>query len=145
MTATLQRPRPIPDSLSRPFWEAANRRELHIQRCEACANWQHPPAARCYRCGTDTLAFRPVSGRARLVSWTKVCQPLAPGFTAPVPYINLLVELDEQADLLVLCDTATRPVEEDALRVGTRMRVWFEEIAPDVLLPQFTPDTQGTP
>ena len=67
-------------------------------------------------------------------------QPLAPGFADAVPYLNLLVELDEQAGLLMLCDTVSRPIHEDSLRVGTRMQVWFEEIAPGVILPQFAPE-----
>ncbi|MGD9945479.1 MAG: Zn-ribbon domain-containing OB-fold protein [Burkholderiaceae bacterium] len=141
-TASPKRPRPEPDAVTQPFWEAVNRRELRIQRCEACEGWQHPPAARCHGCGATTLSFQPVSGRARLVSWTKACQPLAPGFSASVPYINLLVELDEQAGLMMLSDSASCPLDEEALHVGARMRLYFEEIAAGLLLPQFTLDAE---
>lgn len=135
-----QRPLPAPDALTRTFWESASRQELAVQRCEACRTYQHPPAARCHHCGSLEAGFTRVSGRARLHSWTVVRQPLAPGFANAVPYLNLLVELDEQAGLLMLCDTVSRPIHEDSLRVGERMRVWFEEIAPSVMLPQFAPE-----
>ena len=35
----LEVPGPIPTALSEPFWAAARRNELALQRCEACAQW----------------------------------------------------------------------------------------------------------
>ena len=138
--AELKRPHPADDVLSRPFWEAARRGELVVQRCSACRIWQHPPASTCHRCNSGAqLSFQPVSGAARLFSWTVVHQSLIAGFEEAVPYVNLLVELDEQPGLLMLSDTASLGMPDWPLNTGARMRVWFEHGEPDVVLPQFRP------
>lgn len=132
-----QRPRPAADGLTRPFWEAARRGQLVVQRCESCATWQHPPSTGCHRCGGGLLAFQAVSGAARLFSWSILHQGLAPGFDACVPYLNLLVELVEQPGLLMLSDQRFDPAVDAALKIGAPMQVWFEAVDADFTLPQF--------
>jgi len=39
------RPIPVPNEWTKPFWEAAKRRVLALQRCQACKHFQHPPYA----------------------------------------------------------------------------------------------------
>ena len=59
------KPVPVPDEVTGPFWEAANRGVLAIQHCESCDYYVHPPEALCPRCQAQDLRFREVSGRAR--------------------------------------------------------------------------------
>ena len=137
--ASPQRARPAADELTGPFWAAARRRELVVQRCGDCGAWQHPPGTRCYRCGdTAHLAFERVSGDARIVSWTRVLQGLVGGFEAAVPYVNVVVELVEQPGLYMVTDLpGDDPGLAGGLKVGAPMRVDFEDVAPEVTLPQF--------
>jgi Rubredoxin-like zinc ribbon domain (DUF35_N) len=55
------RPIPVPNEWTKPFWDAAKRGELSLQRCQACKHFQHPPYATCVRCMAIDLAFEPVS------------------------------------------------------------------------------------
>ena len=34
---------PIPDALSKPFWDAVNEQRLVLQHCAACSKLQYPP------------------------------------------------------------------------------------------------------
>lgn len=78
-----------------------------------------------------------MSGAARLFSWTIVHQGLAAGFEDRVPYLIVVVELVEQAGLLMLSDLGFDQSVSAELRLGAPMQVWFDEIAPDFTLPQF--------
>ena len=54
-----------------------------------------------------------------------------------MPYLILVVELVEQAGLLMLTDMAFEESVAAELKVGAPMQVWFDAIAPDFTLPQF--------
>ena len=58
---------PIPDELSKPFWDACNEDRLVMQTCTACDRMQYPPDQTCYQCGSkDNLEWRQVSGRGKV-------------------------------------------------------------------------------
>ena len=137
--ASPRRPRPAADPLTKPFWDSAHRHVLAVQRCGACAVYQHPPQLRCHHCGsTSRLGYEPVSGSARVVSWTRVCQGLVAGFEDVGPYVNVVVELVEQPGLFMVTDhPGADPAFFDRLRTGAPMQVRFEEVEPGLTLPQF--------
>src|SRR5439155_262362 len=64
------RPIPVPNELSRPFWDAARQKVLALQRCQACKHFQHPPYATCVRCMGIDLKFEPVSGKGAIYAYT---------------------------------------------------------------------------
>lgn len=136
MTApATERPLPLPDSLSRLFWEAARDHRLSIQSCDRCGRLAYPPEAACRACGGADLHFRPVSGRATLHGWTILHDPPAPGFRDRLPIILAVVELDEQEGLLFstnLIDTAP-----EKLRLGLPLEACFEDAGPDCALVHF--------
>ena len=94
-----QQPKPLPavDDLTRPFWEAAARHQLVVQRCQDCKYFNHPPLLVCDSCQSQRLTFVPVSGRGRIYTFTVMHQPTIAGFEQDIPYLNLLIELEEQS------------------------------------------------
>src|SRR5215208_1507811 len=44
---------PVPDELSKPFWDAVNARRLVLQHCGACEKLQYPPQKTCQVCASD--------------------------------------------------------------------------------------------
>lgn len=129
------RPLPLPDDTSAPFWAAAREGRLDIQRCRVCRRWNHAPALLCPGCGSRDLGFEPVSGRGRLFSWTVIKEAPAPGFRDRVPLIVGLVELEEQAHLLLAANISG--AAESDLRLGQAVEAWFEPLGEDCTLPQF--------
>jgi uncharacterized protein len=117
------------------FWTGGAKGELLIQRCRACGRWNHPPLPRCRACLSAEIAPEPVSGRARVVTYTINRHAWFPG--QQVPYVLAIVELEEQPNLRV----ATRLVglEPEAAKIGLAVRVRFEQVE-DVWLPLFEPD-----
>lgn len=118
-----------------PFWEAARRHQLVVQRCASCGAYRFPARDLCSRCLSREATWVPVSGRGTVFSFTVMHQAVHPGFAAEVPYAVVSVELEEGARLLsnvVGCPAS-------ALQVGMPVEVVFEELTPEVTLPKFRP------
>jgi hypothetical protein len=110
----------VRDDASAPFFDAAGREELYIQRCGDCGHFQSPDARICGRCEGMALGWVRASGNASLVAWAVVHRPPHPAFADLVPYVVGIVELDEGPWLHArLLDPAER------LRPGVAMRVLF--------------------
>ena len=129
-------PIPVPTPESRPYWEAARRHELQLQRCRSCAHWIFYPRAACPQCLSGDLEWRPVSGRGTLHTFT-VAYRGQKGFPLGSPYVIAIVELEEGPRLM----TNLVGVEPDParLRIGMPVEVVFEDVSAEIALPRFQP------
>ena len=137
MTNRQGRPLPVADDLSQPFWEAAKQQRLVVQRCRECGYFNHPPRPACDACQSQQLQFEPVSGQGTIYSFTVMHQPNIAGFEDQIPYINILVELEEQPLLFMVSNLPASDL--DKIKIGGQVEVYFEEVDPDTTLPQFRP------
>jgi len=129
-------PLPVPTPETRPFWDAARRHELCVQRCTACGRHLFYPRVACPHCFGGELEWRRVSGRGRLHTFTVVHRGQR-GFPLAAPYVIAIVELAEGVRLMTnLIDVAPDPA---VLRIGMPVEVVFEDVTPDVALPRFRP------
>jgi uncharacterized OB-fold protein len=135
MPTRSERPRPVVDDLSRPFWEAAQRHQLVVQHCQDCGSFNHPPRPACDACQSQHLQFESVSGRGTIYSFSVMHQPNIAGFEDQIPYLNILVELEEQPLLFMVSNLPI--AEREKVRIGARVEVYFDEIDTDLTLPQF--------
>ena len=130
--------RPIPpaSALTQPYWDAARRGQMAVQRCERCGNRPFPPRANCPGCGAQSLSWSPVSGRASVYSYTVAHRAPHPAFAAQLPLVVAIVELEEGPRMftnIVGCDPAD-------VEVGMAVEATFEPIdETDMVLPVFTP------
>jgi uncharacterized protein len=130
------RPVPVPDEVSRPFWDAAAAHTLVLARCTQCTKFTHPPSTVCPHCGTTDprFEFTAADGSGTVRSWTVMRQSFLPGFA--VPFVLVDVELSVQPDLRLIGRLVDGPVE--TLRLGAPVGVAFEDVAPGVAVPAFT-------
>lgn len=138
MTNPAERPVPVPDALSAPFWEAAARHELTVAKCANCGKVTLPPDLTCPHCHTTApdFTFVPVEGGGIVRTWTVIRRSFLAGFENPFVLVD--VELDGHADMRLvarLLDGAEAP-----LSLGARVAVAFEDIAPGVSVPAFRLD-----
>lgn len=129
------RPVPVPDELSREFWDAAAAHSLVLARCARCARFSHPPDTVCPHCGSTDPAFEftVVEGSGSIRSWTIMRQSFLPGFD--VPFVLVDVELSAQPEVRLIGRLVDGP--EAPLRVGAPVHLTFEDIGPDVAVPAF--------
>ena len=134
-----QQPKPLPavDDLTRPFWEAAARHQLVVQRCQDCEYFNHPPRPVCDACQSQHLTFVLVSGRGHIYTFTVMHQPNIAGFEQDIPYLNLLIELEEQPRLFMV---SYLPISAKSdVRIGGAVEVYFAPVDEEITLPQFRP------
>ncbi len=129
------RPIPVVTPEMAPFWEAAKRQQLVVQRCVACGTLRFPAREVCSRCLSRDVAWTPVSGRGEVFS--KVVMHLAnhPAFAAMAPYAVVVVQLEEGARIMSNV-TGCAPAD---VRIGMPVEVTFEPLDDTVTLPLFRP------
>jgi uncharacterized OB-fold protein len=135
-----QRPLPVPDEHSAPFWEAAAGHVLTVARCSKCRAFSVPIDIVCDHCHTTEpdYSFEPVSGLGTVRSWTVIRQSFLPGFDDVLPFVLVDVELDEQPELRMVARLLGDPGAP--LQIGTRVKVAFEDLAPGTSVPAFVLD-----
>jgi len=124
---------------NRPFWTGGGAGELRFLRCDRCGYLVHPPAPICPRDYHRELTWTPVSGKARVATFTVNHQPWMP--YPPVPYVVAIVEIAEQPAVRLMTNIVG--CAPDAVRIGMPVRVDIEhhpDPEGDVWLPLFEPD-----
>ena len=129
------RPIPVPDALTKPFWDAAREGVLALQRCQSCGHFQHPPYATCVNCVSIDLQFEPVSGKGSIYAYTIMYHTGDRRFAPAVPYASIIVELDDAPGALLAANLFDAPYT--AAKVGRRVEVVFERLNDEITLPQF--------
>jgi uncharacterized OB-fold protein len=122
------RPMLPPDRDSLPFWEGIDAGELRVQRCRSCGARRWPARAICNRCRSFDAEWVVLSGTGTVISWTRTHQVFAAAFKGEVPYVTLLVRLDEQDDLQMIGAFAEGGVAPAA---GMRVKAVFRPVTAD--------------
>lgn len=133
----VERPLPLLDEDSRPFWEAGREGRLSFVSCNQCGALLHPPSPVCRYCRSTDLGRREVPGHGVVVGVTVNHQLWDPRF--PPPYAVAVVAID--ADPRVRLTTNIVDVAPDELRVGMRVAPKFEHIE-DVWIPLYAPSAE---
>jgi uncharacterized OB-fold protein len=135
-TEQSQRPVPVPDEASAPFFAGAARGELMLQRCRACGAFMWPVKSRCVECFSAEVEWSAASGRGELYSFAVVHQRY-PGFDEP--YVLATVVTPEG----VRFNTSIVGAAPDELRIGMELAVVFDSVSDDVVVPKFEPATRS--
>lgn len=131
LTRGLPLPLPTPDTA--PFYEAARRDELRLQRCTACGRFRHYPRPTCPACLSRDFAWERASGRGTVWTWTIVRGPTLPAFEPRLPYNVVDVLLDEGVHFV----SEVLDCPADAIYPGMAVEVVFVPASADVTLVKF--------
>ncbi len=134
---------PLPatdDPIDAPYWEAARRGELVIQRCTSCGARRFPPRPMCPACQCCDHEWQRMSGEGRIWSYVISHPPLLPAFATLAPYNVVVVELADDPSIRMVGNVVTSAAGEinevgaAAVRIGARVRAVFSRVADDVAL-----------
>ena len=120
-----EKPLPVVDPGTEPFWRAAREHRLSIPRCRSCGKHHFYPRELCPHCHSDDLEWTDVSGKGEIYTYTIARKPAGPVFAADVPYVIAMIALDEDVE---------------SVRIGDRVSVSFDDVTPEITLPKFTLD-----
>ncbi|MDG2276491.1 MAG: OB-fold domain-containing protein [Pseudomonadales bacterium] len=135
------------------FFSWCGKHQLRLQKCSNCSLMRFPPTTACPFCAHPDATWEPVSGRGVVYSYGEVHHAIQGAFKPHLPYMLLLVELDEQRN---------RPNEYDGLRVqgnlatadgllappelvaevgiGTQVKVIFQDMGDGIAMPLWVVD-----
>ena len=128
-------PLPTPTPTSAPFWDALKDGIVKLQKCDACGVWVFYPRSRCSSCLSDALTWHAVTGLGTLYTFTIARQPTSPHFASEVPQRLAVVELDDGIRLT----TTLVNVVDDAIRIGMRLKPYFDPATDEITLLRFQP------
>ena len=97
-------------------------------RCAGCGLVSFPPRADCPKCLSAEFGWTELSGRGKIVTWTRIDAAPA-GFEDEVPYTIGVVDLEETGRLLAWFGES---IPEGEIRMGMDVQVvprLFEELA----------------
>ncbi|MFC4562928.1 OB-fold domain-containing protein [Nocardiopsis mangrovi] len=115
------------------FWAGTEAGELRIQRCARCGALRHPPGPMCPRCHSTDRDFVAASGEGTVYSHVVHHHPPIPGRTAP--FAVAVVALPEGVRMV----GNVVGVPPGRVHSGMPVRVDFERVAADLVLPQWRP------
>ncbi len=127
------KPLPVVDALTRPYWDHAKAHRLSVQRCQDCRQCRFPPSPVCPACLSQRQEWEVVSGRASLMSWARFHRAYWPGFREDIPYDVCVVRLEEGP---VIVSNFAGPAPEQPV-VGMQLRVVFDDVTPEISLARF--------
>jgi uncharacterized OB-fold protein len=127
------KPVPEPTRDTRPYWEALREGRLVIQQCAACGRLRHYPRPVCDACYSMDVAWREVSGRGSLHSWTVAHHPFHPAFKDDLPYVLATVDLAEGVRMVA----QLRGVAPGEMAIGLPLEVVPEPVTSELTLPVF--------
>lgn len=116
-------PYPIPEYGAEPYWDACNEERLVMQRCTACNKFRWHPAPLCTHCSAEDFEWAPLSGHAKITTWTVITHPIHPAAISRVPYVVVEVEFDEQPGLRMLSNLVD--VNPDDITFDAPVRLGF--------------------
>lgn len=130
------KPLPVPTAWSKPFWEGAKQHKLLLKKCKACGHIDHPPYLYCTSCANeDEYEWIEASGKATLYAYAVNIYGVPFAFMEDLPYVTALVDLAEGPRMI------SNIVDSDPkeLKNGMELKVVFEEVTPNVILPKWKP------
>lgn len=123
---------PVPDELSKPFWDAVNDEKLVVQKCTKCATLHYPPRQVCDDCGNTSFTWHQTNGRGHIIEFVVIQDSHLPMREYDQPFNLALISLDEDPRINFYSNLPG--VEPFKVPVGSPVEVMFEEVAPGQLI-----------
>lgn len=127
------KPLPHPDVYSIPFWEYVKKHEFRMQQCSNCGRIRYPPSPICDECLSEDYDWKELSGQGEIFSFVIFHKAYFKGFEDDMPYNVITVKLDEGP----LFISNLKGVKNEDIKIGSRVRVVFEDVTDEYALPKF--------
>ncbi len=139
INGTNSKPVPKPTPETQPFWDGCKQGELRLQQCADCQHVQYPPRKLCSGCFGENALWHTATGRGKVLSWSVVVAPGALGFEEEVPFISVLITLEEGPTML----SVLRGCNAEQVTFDMPVEVVFEQRSASIFVPYFKPVEPG--
>lgn len=130
---SVEKPLPELNDENAPFWEAAHRGELKMQKCSACNHIRYPISHLCPECLSEDFEWQKLSGRGTVYSSVVFHQVYNAAFKEDVPYNVSLIQLEEGPRMF----SNVTGIAPSDVKVGQAVKVTFEKRTEAISIPKF--------
>jgi len=129
------KPLPVVDEDTAPFWKYCKSHELRMQKCENCGYIRFPASILCPKCHSMEAKWTRLSGKGRIYSFVIFRHAFHPSFKDDIPYAAAIIQLDEGPRL----DSNITDCPLEDIRIDMPVEVYFDDVTGDISLPKFRP------
>ncbi|MGM9927757.1 MAG: Zn-ribbon domain-containing OB-fold protein [Bacillus sp. (in: firmicutes)] len=132
-----QKPIPLKNQDNSPYWDAADRHELILQKCESCQEYAHPPGPACSKCGSTELSWENQGSEinGNVYSFVISHRPFLPGFQDDLPTIIAVVELEKIPQVKIIGNILE--CDPNDVKIGMPVRMIWQDITEERAIPQW--------
>ena len=127
------KPLPVHDPLTMPYWDHAKTHRLAVQICDECSDIHFPPSPVCPACLSENQSWKVASGHGTLLTWARFHRAYWDAYKSTVPYEVCVVKLEE-GPLIVSNFLGAAPQD---LYTGMPLKAVFEDVTDEVTLVRF--------
>ncbi len=129
------KPVPVPNEDTQVYWNGCRDHRLLLQRCRACGRHRFYPRMLCLHCSSTDTEWVEASGRGHVYTYSVIHRAPSPAFKTDTPYVLAIVELEEGVRMMTnICGCSPSDVH-----IGMPVRVVFEPMTAEIILPKFVP------
>lgn len=129
------KPLPVIQKYSEPFWEAARNGDLLVQKCNDCHKPIFFPRDRCPHCWSTNLDWDKASGKGTVYAFSVTYEGVEQPFIEDLPIVLAWIDLPEGIRMqsnIIGCNP-------DDVFIGMEVEVVFKKANDEISLPYFTP------
>lgn len=130
-----EKPLPIINEDTKPYWEYCHQHELRMQKCKECGNVRFPVSILCPACHSMETDWEKLSGKGRVYSFIVFRLAYHEAYQNDIPYVVAIIELDEGPRM----ESNIIGCKIEDVKIGMPVEVVFEDVTEEVALPKFRP------
>jgi uncharacterized OB-fold protein len=119
-------PEQLTSGADQTYWAALQEGHVQLPRCKGCNQWHWPAVWRCGDCGSWEHEWVDVRLEGSVYSWTRTAHPFAGTEAFTVPFVSVVVALDDAAGARLL---GTIEGADADVRIGARVSGRIGEIS----------------
>lgn len=127
-----EKPLPVIDSDSRPFWDGCKAGKLLLQYSKSADKYFFYPRPFVPGTGERDVEWVEASGEGTIYSYT-VAERAGPAFQDNAPFVVAVIQLKEGPRML----SNVRTDSPYDIKIGDKVKVYFDKATDDVTLPKF--------
>ena len=134
--ANYNKPLPVINGETQPFWQYCKKHELRMQKCKQCGHIRYPISIVCPQCSSIEAEWVLLGGNGTIYSFAIYRVAYHPAFKDDVPYVVAIIQLAEGPRM----ESNIIGCKVEDVKVEMPVTVYFDDVTDQIALPKFRPD-----
>ena len=131
------KPLPVINEDTAPYWEYCRNHELRMQKCQQCGYIRFPASIVCPKCHSLEAEWTKLSGKGKVYSFIIYHQVYHPSYKDDLPYAVAIIQLDEGPRM----ESNIIGFKMEDIKIDMPVEVVFENVTNEITLYKFKPAT----